>query len=69
MGKIAAIFVFNKRGAMPLTQEERIMTLFLICKRWRSAALLPLFLTRTPVRSTITEKVLLFGQAIHTAGK
>ncbi len=48
MGKIAAIFRFNKRGAMPLTQEERIMTLSPICKRWRSAALLPLFLTRMP---------------------
>ncbi len=50
MGKIAAIFRFQQRGAMPLTQEERIMTLSPYLQRWRSAALLPLFLTRMPVR-------------------
>ncbi len=61
MGKIAAIFRFQQARAMPLTQEERIMTLSPYLQEVRSAALLPLFLTRTPVRLPSRE-----GAAVRT---
>ncbi len=50
MGKIAAIFRFQQARRVPLTQEERIMTLSPYLQEVASAALLPLFLTRTPVK-------------------
>ncbi len=53
---------------MPLTQEERIMTLSPYLKRGGEAPHFCRSFSPDAGKTTITEKVLLLGQAIQTAG-
>ncbi|MFP1455176.1 GTP-binding protein [Escherichia coli] len=53
---------------MPLTQEERIMTLSPYLQEVAKRRTFAIISHRDAGKTTITEKVLLFGQAIQTAG-
>ncbi|STF90490.1 peptide chain release factor 3 [Escherichia coli] len=53
---------------MPLTQEERIMTLSPYLQEVAKRRTFAIISHPDAGKTTITEKVLLFGQAIQTAG-
>ncbi|STL26036.1 peptide chain release factor 3 [Escherichia coli] len=68
MGKIAAIFRFQQARRDALTQEERIMTLSPYLQEVAKRRTFAIISHPDAGKTTITEKVLLFGQAIQTAG-